>query len=307
MRRLLILAAAALAIGPLAMSGSIAAGRTGTSSQAALPPFGHVFLIIGENKSLFQLTSGNAPYIMKTLKPRSAWFTNYKNVARGSAANYVALTSGQFDSCETTGPCTQKVPSIFSQLGNGKWKDWNESMPSNCYRGNAGSDAAFNPYKPGHNPALTYIGLSCSTYDVPAGTTAPNNMEFFNGDLAKGTVPKYNLITPNLCEASYHACTGKQNIVTEYDNFLRREIPLIEASPAFGSNSVIFVTYDEGYVPTHNFNTMMAVTGPQVRKGTYAGAYNHYSAFATMEKGLGLRCLAHACSAKTFPIFAASP
>jgi len=273
------------------------------ASAATVPSFGHVFVIVGENKSLFQINSSNAPYIINTLKPKSAWFTDYNNVAWGSLANYVALTSGQYASCQTNGPCGSfNVPSIFSQVGNGAWKDWNESMPSNCYPKSAGSASALNAYKPGHNPALYYGGLPCSTYDVPAGTTGPDDMSFFNKALAAGTVPKYNFITPNLCEDGYHSCNGA-NTVTEFNNFLKKEIPLIKASPAFGSNGVIFVTFDEGNVPTKNPNTMMAVTGPQVKVGTYSAYYDHYSTLRTIEKGLGLSYLANASTASSFPVF----
>jgi len=289
------LAACLLAISPV---------LTSPASAAAVPSFGHVFVIVGENKSLSeQINSTNAPYIMKTLKPGSAWFTGYQGVAWGSLADYVALTSGQYSPCQVNGPCGSfNVPSIFSQVGNGAWKDWNESMPSNCYRGYAGSTSALNAYKPGHNPALYYAGLPCSTYDVPAGTTGPDNMSSFNNALAAGTVPEYNFITPNMCEDAYHSCNGA-NTVTEYDNFLKKEIPLIKASPAFGSNGVIFVTFDEGNRRIGDPNTMMVVTGPQVKAGTYAGYYDHYSTAATTEQGLGLPCLANACTANTFPVF----
>lgn len=275
----------------------------GKASAAAVPSFGHVFVIVGENKSLYQITSSKAPYIMRTLKPASAWFTDYNDVAKGSLADYVALTSGQYASCQTRGPCgIFSVPSIFSQVGSGAWKDWNESMPSNCYKSDAGSLSKLNAYQAGHNPALWYAGLPCSTYDVPAGTTGPDNMSYFNNALAAGTVPKYNFISPNNCEDSHNSCNGA-NIVTEYDNFLKREIPLIEASPAFGSDGVIFVTYDEGYRPTSNPNTMMIVIGPQVQAGTYTGHFDHYSTVATIEQGLGLGCLANACKANSFPVF----
>jgi hypothetical protein len=272
------------------------------AAAAPVPSFGHVFVIVGENKSLFQLNSSNAPYIMHTLEPESAWMTDYNDVAKGSLADYVALTSGQYAPCQTTGPCgVFNVPSIFSQLGNGAWKDWNESMPSNCYNHFAGSTSALNAYKPGHNPALYFAGLPCSAYDVPTGTTGPDNMSAFNNALAAGTVPRYNFISPNLCEDSYHSCNGA-NIITEYDNFLKKEIPLIEASPAFGPDGVIFVTYDEGYVSTRDTNTMMAVLGPQVQPGVHSGYYDHYSTLATIEQGLGLPCLANACTASTLPV-----
>jgi phosphatidylinositol-3-phosphatase len=302
----LVASASLLAANPLSASAADLHSASQVSAATA-PAFGHVFVIVGENKSLYQLNSSNAPYIMNTLKPESAWMTDYNDVTPGSLADYVALTSGQFAPCQTGGPCgTQNVPSIFSQLGDGAWKDWNESMPSNCYPTVAGSESALNAYKQGHNPALYYAGLPCSTYDVPAGTTGPDDMSYFNDALAAGTVPEYNLISPNLCEDSYHSCNGA-NIITEYDNFLKKEIPLIEASPAFGSNGVIFATYDEGYVPTHNPNTMMDVVGPQVQVGTYSGDYDHYSTLATIEQGLGLPCLANACTASALPVFGNVP
>ena len=62
-------------------------------------------------------------------------------------------------------------------------------------------------------------------------------------------------------------------------------------------------TYDEGYRPTSNPNTMMIVTGPQVTAGSYSGYYDHYSTLATIEQGLGLSCLANACTAGTLPVF----
>lgn len=277
----------------------------GTTARAAgvVPAFGHVFVIVGENKSLSEIKDTNAPYIMKTLKPAGAWFTDYNHVVKGSLADYIALTSGQFDPCQAHGPCGVKtVPSIFSQVGAGNWRDWNESMPRNCYTGYSGSTTNLNAYKPGHNPALYYAGIPCATYDVPAGTTGPDDMSSFNQALAAGSVPKYNFVSPNLCEDSYHSCNGA-NIVTEYDDFLKKEIPLIEKSPAFGSDGVIFVTYDEANRHQPSSVTMMIVLGPQVLPGTYTGHFDHYSTVATVEAGLGLPCLANACQRTAFPIF----
>jgi hypothetical protein len=65
------------------------------------------------------------------------------------------------------------------------------------------------------------------------------------------------------------------------------------------------VRFDEGNRRLGDPNTMMVVIGPQVQAGTYTGSYDHYSTLATIEKGLGLPCLANACTARTFPIFGA--
>jgi hypothetical protein len=48
---------------------------------------------------------------------------------------------------------------------------------------------------------------------------------------------------------------------------------------------------------------MMIVLGPQVRHGSYGGFFNHYSTLVTIERGLGLPCLAHACQANSLPVF----
>src|SRR5204862_6729224 len=96
--RLLILGIATSLIGTSSFLPSAAAAAT-------VPSFGHVFVILGENKSLFQITSSKAPYIMNTLKPQGAWSTNYNDVAKRSLADYVGITSGQYAPCETTAPC----------------------------------------------------------------------------------------------------------------------------------------------------------------------------------------------------------
>ncbi|MBA3523686.1 MAG: hypothetical protein H0T85_03865 [Geodermatophilaceae bacterium] len=292
----------------------VAAGTLATAASTSVPSFGHVFVIVGENKSLTQMTAtpSRDPYITNTLKPASAWFTRYDTRTTGSLAGYTTLTSGQYADCQTRGPCGKfDVDNIFNQLGVGNWNAWMESMPSNCYPQTTGSITAHNYYKNGHNPALYYTnltGVPCNTGDIPTGTTLPDDMTAFNDALAAGTaLPKYNIISPNGCDSGYQTCTYngvRMNPVKAFDNFLRREIPLIQASPAYGSDSLIVVTFDEGQVgSTTPTSTMLAVTGPQVVPGTYDGYFDPYSILATIQAGLGVPCLAGACSASVLPIF----
>ena len=150
------------------------------SAAIAGTPVDHVFVFMAENKSLDQMTDAPAsdPYLLQTIKPKSAWFTDYHSLATGSLSQYIAITSGQYAACQRKGPCGKfDVPSIFSQLGDGGWKAWMESMPSPCYPNTVGKIANQNYYKSGHNPALWYRNLftgsptPCSKNDVPAGTT----------------------------------------------------------------------------------------------------------------------------------------
>jgi hypothetical protein len=308
-----LLSVIVLAVVGLSSPAPAGAAPLETASRVT-PSFGHVFVIMGENKSLAQMTStpSKDPYILQTLKRQGAWFTGYNSVSTGSLSQYVAITSGQYAQCQRQGPCGKfAVPNIFSQLGRGQWNAWMESMPSNCHTGESGSMRTHNFYKDGHNPALWFTDLdsTCPTYAVPAGTTGWDDMSHFNRALAAGNVPKYNFIGPNGCDGGYQTCTNRAGVrvgpVAAYDNFLKKEIPLIRASPAYGPDSLIVITFDEGQITrsSKETSTMLLVLGPQVVPGTYGGYYDHYSTLATTQEGLGLPCLAGACTARPLPIF----
>src|SRR6476619_8609931 len=110
------------------------------------PTFSHVFVIVGENTSLSQLTAKNAPYQLGQIKPNSAWLTDYWGISHYSTSNYIAMTSGQFLPCHQAdakpATCNQAVPNLFGQLSDHDkpitWKAWNESMPQPCYLVNSG-------------------------------------------------------------------------------------------------------------------------------------------------------------------------
>src|SRR5881227_1822927 len=99
------------------------------ASFDAVPAFGHVFLIVGENASFSEITPRHAPYLTGTLRTAGAWLTHYSGLADGSLANYAAMVSGQFVRCEnnndfsfTNGDvpgqhaCHQNVDNLFHQL-----------------------------------------------------------------------------------------------------------------------------------------------------------------------------------------------
>src|SRR5437773_951890 len=81
----------------LLVAGAPASASTG---DAAVPAMSHVFVVIGENTQLSQINAGNSPYLLGTLKPDSAWLTDYWATTHYSESNYVAMTSGQFTKCE---------------------------------------------------------------------------------------------------------------------------------------------------------------------------------------------------------------
>jgi phosphatidylinositol-3-phosphatase len=107
-----------------------------------------------------------------------------------------------------------------------------------------------------------------------------------------------NLVIPNDCENGHDPC-GTADRIHQFDDFLAREVPKIEASPAFGADGTILITWDEGSDPPQEpGHVLLAALGPLVRPGAVdATRHDHYGLERTLAEGFGLRPLAHARTA----------
>jgi hypothetical protein len=298
--------ASLLALPLLALVTSVAPAHA-TGGAEGVPAFSHVFLIVGENANYSQLTENNAPYQTLHLRPDAAWLTNYWATSHYSTSNYVAMTSGQYNRCEQEDvkpiDCHQRVANVFHQMTTRgiSWAAWNESMPEPCYLLNAGTNKDFNSYRPKHNPAEYYVNVvkdysnpdaECTDNVIPAGTTGPNDMSTFNAALANHTAPAFNYVVPNMCEDGHDNCKPAGNVLTQYDDFLSREVPLIQQAYP---DATVIVTYDEGQGGGANYGSkfggghvLTAITGPDVAPGDYSELRNHYGLLRTVEDGFGL-------------------
>src|SRR4029078_4224387 len=106
----------------------------------------------------------------------------------------------------------------------------------------------------------------CREKVLAAGTTGPDDMSVFYAALAAGTVARFNMVIPNDCENGHDRC-GTHNAVHQFDDFLAREVPKIQASPIFGSDGLIVVVWDEGS-DTDPLHVGAALLGPQVKAGS---------------------------------------
>jgi phosphatidylinositol-3-phosphatase len=296
------------AIGLLAIAGaSMPAARA--AGAEGVPAFGHVFVIVGENQGLNRLTPARSPYLTGTIKPRSAFLTRYTGATLGgSLANYLAMVAGRFTRCDVnddlpSARCSHPWNNLFGQLDRQRlsWREWAESADAACDIFDHGAAWSENIYTAHHQPALYLTRLHGRGYDeaiTPAhecrenvlamGTTAPDDTGAFDAALAAGNVGRFNLIVPNDCEDGHDPCPPTRDGVRQFDDFLRREVPKIEASPAFASNGLIIITYDSGTSAAHP-QVLFDALGAQVRPGVYGGtAYNHYSFLRTMEDGYGI-------------------
>jgi hypothetical protein len=315
---LALVACGFLTLSALATSSGAASPLPLRSSNDGVPAFGHVFEIVGENTSLSQITPTHAPYLTGTLKPQAAWLTNYHSLHHTSSlGDYIGLTSGQFTRCEANNDlpnhCNQDVPNLFQQLDatHLQWREWNESADNACDFVDHGAGWAKNIFSAHHSPSVYFTGISggkydeairpareCLKNDLPMGSTAPNDTSRFDHALTTGSVGRFNLVVPNDCENGHDRC-GTKDPVKQFDSFLAREVPKIEASPAFGSNGLIVITWDEGAdPPLGSHHPLTLAIGSQVNSGVYQGAYTHYGLLRTVEDGFGLAHLGAARNAK---------
>jgi len=294
--------------------------RSAAAPGEGVPAFGHVFLIIGENTTYSHLKASNAPFLTGVIRPRAAWLSNYYAATHWSQANYVALVTGQFTRCEQQDggiACHQNVGSLFHQLDLAglSWKVWLEAGTAKCDTGSGGRCTSNTAcplagfYTTGNPPILfddiegpggvwspATPSAECLANDIPAGTPKAG-MSTFNARLATGPVARFNMVIPNGCDDGEANCKPVNNRYTQFDDFLAAEVPKIEASPAFGSNGVIIVAYDEderagGLAPKNGLGSgghvVCAIISPLAVPGPYAHRYFHYSLLRTLEDGFRL-------------------
>jgi hypothetical protein len=187
------------------------------------------------------------------------------------------------------------------------------------------SATATDQYAARHNPFLYFHAViddeaSCKAHVVPLFHTASaGSATDLPTDLKKvATTPAFSFITPNLCDDAHDAtCAGKnidgknnQGGLYAADRFLRKVVPLIQASPAYQADGMIIVTIDESGdtgtaagataccgEPTGPNTPLPGQVGPGggrigtvllskrfVKPGTVSDVpYNHYSFLRSME------------------------
>jgi hypothetical protein len=242
---------------------------------------GYIFVIVEENQPYNNIVNNpQAPYI-NSLIAKYALATNYSAVSHPSLPNYLALTSGSTDGIATdcnppNAGCEVSVPNIADEIeASGRsWKEYAESMPSNCYAYNSGE------YATKHNPFVYYSDIinnqpRCDSHVVPF-TNLINDLSSIN------STPNYAFITPNLCD-DMHDCS-----IATGDAWLAKYVPFILQSKAFSSKpSLLIITWDEGNSTDNHVAAIF--TGSAAKNGYRSNnPFNHYSLLHTIEVEWGL-------------------
>jgi phosphatidylinositol-3-phosphatase len=261
-------------------------------STLPVPATSPVIVVMFENKSeLDVLGSPEAPYLT-SLIAKGALATDFQGIAHPSQPNYLALFSGSPQGVVDDDVHDLAAPTIADQLeAAGKtWRVFAENLPASaCFTGAtaSGGPDGDGVYARKHNPAISFTGISsapsrCANIQ-PLAALTPDAADFI-------------WIVPNMCNSMHDCPTGQG------DAWFKTLAPRILDSPAFqpGGHGVLYVTFDESDDKARRNEIRTLALGPTVKAGSETPvAHNHYSLLRTIEEGLGLPCLALACSANT--------
>ncbi len=200
------------------------------NSTAAMPQFGHVFIVIGENSTYVDTyNSSNMPYLT-SLANQYGLATKYWADTHPSIGNYEVFTAGQiFTNDDGQTPSSLPLSSdniAFEVEQAGKtWKDYVETGKG-CGALNSGN------YIVRHDPLQYFTNINKADFVC---------FSQFATDLANHTLPNLSWLSPNGCDDAHDCGIGT------FDNWLRTEIGPLLASSYFqpGGDGLLIITWDE--------------------------------------------------------------
>ena len=213
------------------------------------------------------------------------------------------------------------------------WKSYQESLPPTGADGVNFADGFFTDssnipgtiagekqtlvklYAAKHNPFVYFRSIQEHHLDRVAGFSGTHGLF---ADLGSGNLPAYALIAPNQCTDQHGRdnagpqCDFDPNdngtqvglnpaLMSVGDQTLRTLVTAIKDSPAWkeGRNAIVVLWDENDYSIAPTNNRVLTVIeknyGPQGLKSNRY--YNHFSLLKSIESGLQLPCLNHACDA----------
>jgi phosphatidylinositol-3-phosphatase len=308
--------------------------------------------------------SSQAPYLAQTLTAQGAFVPGYYGTGHASLDDYVAMVSGQAPTIVTQADCPlffdvfPGVPTSDGQvIGQGcvypaavqtiadqlaakglTWGGYMEDMGNDPARDNGTACAhpaighpdqtqqasATDQYATRHNPFVYFHSIiddaaDCAAHVVPLTRLA--------GDLASAsTTPNLTFITPDLCHDGHDAACadGGPGGMPAADTFLREWVPRITGSPAYQSDGLLAVIFDEAASDSSaccgeqsgpntpapggqsggpgGGRTGAVLLSPFIAPGTTSDQqYNHYCLLRSIEDYFGVAHLGYAAAANVRP------
>ncbi|HSX36339.1 MAG TPA: alkaline phosphatase family protein [Patescibacteria group bacterium] len=295
----------------------------GNTAPITATPIQHIVVVMFENKSYKQVVGNSSAPYQTSLTTTCGVATAMFGATHTSAANYLAISAGEFPStsppgCGSVKACADASNNLYKQLDTAglNWRAYEESMPAPCTTSSSGA------YKIGHNPPLFYSNIpaaECAANDLPVADLTAQSGVFWN-DLQNQTLPSFSFVTPSLNNDG----EGTGGLLAA-DNWLKNFLATVQQSNSYqAGNTLVLVTYDEGTgsdattgedctnqsldMPITNNTSAhqdschvpFFVVYPYTPAGTSDGTFfDHYSVTKTVESEFGLPLLAHAGDAQT--------
>jgi hypothetical protein len=282
--------------------GSVGGQLTGSQTSSASLAFGHVFVIMMENKEYDDVIgSSQAPYINKLARTYAS-ASSYYAIRHPSLPNYLALVSGSTQGVTDDCPdCSYDAPNLADQLDahHKSWRSYAEDIPGPCFNGPFGdtkSPQGKPLYARKHNPLMYFKDISGNSQRC--NQVVP--LSQFAGDLQKNQLPDFASIAPNIIHDMHDGS------VRDGDDWLASFVPQILDSPAWKTDGVLFILWDEGSSDDgccgsatggHTIALVIAANGKRAYQSKVQ--YTHYSVLRTIEEVWQLGFLGNAGADET--------
>jgi hypothetical protein len=270
-------------LGTAVLAAAVAAVVAADAAPPRVPAFGHVVVVVLENKARSQVLRNRQAPAFNAFARRGAVLSGYRGVTHPSLPNYLALVSGSTHGIASDcTACRVGGLSLADTLeAHGRtWKAYAEGLPRPGWTGTSRGH-----YAKKHVPFLYFRRVLAR----PARLRRVVPLRQLSTDLASGRLPDFALVVPNLCH-DMHDCG-----VPAGDRWLRRFLPPLLRLP----DTAVFVVFDESSNVDPGIPAL--ALGPLVRPGSrFSAAMTHYGLLRTVEDGFGLPRIGR--SARAAPI-----
>jgi acid phosphatase len=250
-----------------------------------VPRLKRIVVVIFENQSYGDVIGQPSAPTFNRMATRYALLTRYYGVAHPSLPNYLALVSGSTQGVLTDcTDCSFDARNLADTIkASGRtWKTYAEGLPEPGFTGSSSGR-----YAKKHNPFLYFQHIASSPATLRRIVPFPQ----FASDLARGRLPAFSLVVPDLCN-DMHDCSTSTG-----DAWLAKFLPPLLSSKQL-AGSAVFVTFDESPHGAADNHVATLVLGPMVRRGARSKAsYTHYSLLRTIEDAWRLRPLGRSATA----------
>lgn len=245
---------------------------------SAVPPSNHVVLLVEENHKYSDVIGSGAMPYLSSLASKYGLATQYYANTHPSIGNYFMLTTGQILTNNDSDCGTYSNDNIVRHLiAAGKtWKSYAQSLPSAGYTG-----CDTGAYVKRHNP------FSYFTDVVNSSTEKANLAPFtqFATDLANNQLPQFSFIVPDVNNDAHNGTLAQADV------FLQQNIAPLLASPAFQTDGILIIVFDEAETSDTQGgggHVAAVVIGPKVKPAYVSTTnYQHQSTLRSLLEALG--------------------